>query len=173
MKIGGITNIDLFAKTNQHKWKDQSISFSKYKPSPAFLNPHQRKRLTSLSLWARAKIVYGNENNFDSLSRADVEAFSDCEICHLKSSAEEKPIDLTAKISFEEWSASLLRSLHHELNEEGVTLAYVLRKPVPPKKFTSLHEQLEYLLPTRFLMLTFAAMLIYILRKLRVSLRMT
>ena len=40
-----------------------------------------------------------------------------------------------------------MRSLCRELNEEGVSLAYVLRKTDPPKTFASLHEKLEYLLP--------------------------
>ena len=33
------------------------------------------------------------------------------------------------------------------MNEEGVSLAYVLHKKEPPKRFSSLHEKLEYLLP--------------------------
>ena len=71
------------------------------------------------------------------------------DICHTETSVEEKAADLTSKITFEEWSTSLLRSLCHELNEEGVSLAYVLRKSEPPKSFSSLHEKLEYLIPLK------------------------
>ena len=108
--------------------------------SPLHLNPHQ---LEKLSLWARVNIIYGQETDFDNLSRDDVD------VCLLKSPAVEKPVELTTKIRFEEWGKSLLRRLHHELNEEGVSLAYVLRGSTMPTKFTPLHEQLEYLLPLK------------------------
>ena len=143
MTIGGITDINHFAITNQLEWKEQASSLSKYKPSLVIINPHQLRRLSALSLWARVRIVFGDETNFDNLSQEHAQAITEREICRLESSTAETAVDLTSKITFEEWSTSFLRSLRHELNEEGVSLAYVLRKETPPQKFTSLHEKLE------------------------------
>ena len=149
MSIGGISSVALFAKTNNDGWIKQSITLARYKPSPVHISLHQLEKLEALSLWARVNIVYGEETYFDNLSKADVETFMEHDICLLKSSAVEKPVEPTAKISFEEWSKSLLRSHHHELNAEGILLAYVPHSSDPPIKFTSLHEQLEYLLPLK------------------------
>ena len=67
------------------------------------------------------------------MTKADVEAITERDICRLESSTAEKAVDLISKITFEEWSTSLMRSLRHELNEESVSLAYVRRKNRPSK----------------------------------------
>ena len=52
MMIGGITDIEDFAITNQREWKEQAIPLSKYKQAPVHLDPHMQQRLSALSLWA-------------------------------------------------------------------------------------------------------------------------
>lgn len=99
MMVAGIDSIEVFATTNQHAWKDLASTFPKLKPKPFYLNLQQLKKLAALSLWARVKIVYGEESDYDGLSTSDVAAFVKSEICQVKSYKEEKPLDLTEIVS--------------------------------------------------------------------------
>lgn len=74
------------------------------------------------------KIVYGEESDFDGLSKSDVVAFSENEICEIKSYDDENPLDLTDNIGFDQWSKSFLRNLRHKFNEEGLPLSYIIRR---------------------------------------------
>lgn len=44
----------------------------------------RQKKLVALSMWAHAKVVYGKESDFGGLSKFNVLALAECEICELK-----------------------------------------------------------------------------------------
>jgi len=124
------------------RWTDLGKLLAKNKPC-IFLNDKHQRLLVTLSLWARVRIVYGQQEDFNSLTRKHVAELTECNYCVSKPNDSIELSELKDTKQYIPWRQSFEKYLRYQ----GVPLSYVVRSTTPPDTFSSLMEELCYLLP--------------------------
>ena len=78
--LGGVNTIETFGLMSMTRWTDLAKLLAKNKPC-IFLNDKHQRLLVTLSLWARVRIVYGQQEDFDSLTRKHVAELTERNYC--------------------------------------------------------------------------------------------
>ena len=136
--VACIHNYDAWTKlqTRALKW-NHSVSLSSL----------QVERLTAISRWVLAKIIYGVEVNVNELTNDNVSRIVTEEICEDANPVDSEPPTLEQSNQYPKWEKAMIRHLETIKTRVRIPLSYIIRTPERPTEFESLLHELEYCLP--------------------------
>ena len=125
--FGGLTTFEILSSYTIAKWTQFQKSAAKWRNCLVVLNDNHIKSLTAVSLWVRVRIVLGDHDDLNALSRAQVSEYARAEVC-VENTVDEVNLYTLSKLSenFAEFYWQFQLYLNSIITSDNLMLSYVL-----------------------------------------------